>query len=137
MKNIALGLTILAIVIGFVVPTLAATTPIGGPMGGDNFSGQPGINLNATTIFRIITGFACWATRIALLLIVAALVFYALQFVYSRGNPAGMQSAERALWLGIIGIVVILGAYTIVATIGYTITGDEMKFSNYLPLRCN
>ena len=47
MKKLPFILIILAVLVGFVAPTLAATPiPIGGGLG-DNFSGQPGIELLA------------------------------------------------------------------------------------------
>lgn len=133
-----IGATIIAVILlgiflGFVAQTFAAApVPIGGGLG-DNFAGQPGVELTAVKIFRILNGLACWATRIAIMLIIAALVVYGLQFLFSRGNPAKMQAASRSFWLGIVGIIVILGAYTIISTVAFSIGAKSSPY----PILCD
>ncbi len=121
------------VALGLASPVLGAAIPIGGPLGGDNLSGQPGVELTATKIFSILNGFACWTARIAVTLILAALAVYALQFFFSRGNPSAVQSANRAFWLGIVGIIVIFGAYTIIATVAYSVGAKSSPY----PILCD
>ena len=73
---------------------------------------------------NIIKGLACWIVNAALILIVVAVVFYGIQFLISRGDPGKVGDARKALTWGVVGIIVILGAYTIIATVGYYIGVD-------------
>jgi len=91
---------------------------------GSNLDNAPGINLSIDGLMNIIKGLACWIVNAALILIVVAVVFYGIQFLISRGDPGKVGDARKALTWGVVGIIVILGAYTIIATVGYYIGVD-------------
>ena len=95
--------------------------------------GAPGIDLTLDKLKNLIQGLACWLINIALVLIVIAVVFYGIQFLFSRGDPNQITKARESLKYAIIGIVVILGAYTIIASIGNFITEGAYVFR---PLNC-
>ena len=91
---------------------------------GSNLDNAPGINLSIDGLMNIIKGLACWIVNAALILIVVAVVFYGIQFLISRGDPGKVGDARKALTWGVVGIIVILGAYTIIATVGYYVGVD-------------
>ena len=103
------------------------------------FNGDPGnvedlgVNLTIQGVFAIITGLICWFTRFALVLIVAAIIVYGIQFITSQGNPEKYNKAKSSLTWGIVGIVVILGTYTIIATVANFLGANY----NPIPLSCS
>ncbi len=101
---------------------------------GNSLQGAPGINLTLNGLMNIINGLACWIANIALVLIVIAIIFYGIMFLVSRGDPSKVGNARKALGWGIVGIIVILGTYTIIASVGNAITGGSYSFT---PLNCS
>lgn len=87
----------------------------------DSLNGAPGVNLTIQGLMGIIVGVACWLTRIAIVFIVIALIVYGIQFLISRGDSGRFTKAKDSFKYGLWGIVVILGAYTIIATVAYAI----------------
>lgn len=94
-----------------------------------NLSNAPGIDLTLERVFEIIEGLACWITDVALVLIVIAVVYYGIMFLISRGDPTKVTSARKALGWGIVGILVILATYTIIASVGSAISGNNFEFT--------
>ncbi len=105
------------------VPAFAATT--------NSLSNAPGIDLSIQNVFGIVNGLACWATRFVLVFIVIAIVWYGVQFMTSGGVPGKFEQAKKSLSYAIIGIIVVLGAQTIIATIAHGInpTGPNAFFA--------
>ena len=99
----------------------------------NDLSNAPGINLTIDGIFNIINGLACWLADIAIVLMVIAIIFYGIQFLISRGDPGKVTDARKSLTWGIVGILVILGTYTIIASVGNAVTSGDYQF---LPLNC-
>ncbi len=93
---------------------------------------SPEYDLTIEKVIAIITGFTCWAAEIAILILIGALFFYGIQILFSRGNPVSFQSAKKAFSTAIIGAFVILGVYTIIATVANTV-GVKASF---IPLSC-
>ena len=100
---------------------------------GGGLSGAPGINLDLDGLFNIINGLVCWIADLALILVVLAVVYYGIMFLISRGDPGKVGDARKALTWGIVGILVILGTYTIIMSVEYAITGSN----TFNPLSCN
>lgn len=98
-----------------------------------------GINLTIQGIFGIITGLACQFTRFALILMVVMIVFYGVKFMMSQGNPAKFDEAKKAFTWALIGVLVILGTYTIILTVAYSLGGaaSTSALSRFLPLNCS
>ena len=86
---------------------------------------SPGIDLTIEGLKEIIVGLACWFSSVALILIVIAVIFYGAMFLVSRGDPTKVGNARKALTWGIVGIIVILGTYTIIGSVQYAVTGSE------------
>lgn len=83
-----------------------------------------GIDLTIQSVFGIITGLACWFTRLALILIVVYIVIYGLKFMMAQGNPTKYEEAKKSFTWGLVGVLVILGTYTIIATVANFLGGD-------------
>lgn len=92
-----------------------------------------GVNLTIQNVFGIITGLACWFTRFALILIVVYIVIFGIKFMMAQGNATKFEEAKKSLTWGLVGVLVILGTYTIIATVAYAVGGSY----NPLPLNCN
>lgn len=61
--------------------------------------------------------------QLAELGVVAALVWYGLQMVLSRGDAARFTSAKNGVMLAIVGGIIIFGVYTILATVKGAVIG--------------
>ena len=85
-------------------------------------------------VFGIITGLACWFTRFALILIVVYIIIYGVKFMMAQGNPTKYEEAKKSFTWGLVGILVILGAYTIIATVANALGAD---YSLIVPLKCS
>ena len=97
---------------------------------GDEF---PGVDLTIKSVFGIITGLVCWFTRVALIFMVAMVVYYGIQFMLARADATKFGDAKKSFTYGLVGILVILGTYTIIATIANGLGAD---YSMIIPLDC-
>lgn len=121
----------------FVVAISAKAAP--------DLSGTPGIDLTIQSLFGILTGLACWMSRFVIVIMVAAIIWYGIQFLISQGDPGKFTSAKKSINYAIIGIVVVLGAYTIISTVGTAVQGAgdaktnkfQWDFNNFVPLDCS
>ena len=95
--------------------------------------GYQGVNLTIQSVFGIITGLACWFTRFALILMVVYIVFYGIKFMMAQGNPTKYEEAKKSFTWGLIGVLVILGTYTIIATVANFLGGNYPL----TPLNCS
>lgn len=91
-----------------------------------------GIDLTIQSVFGIITGLACWFTRFALILIVVYIVIYGIKFMMAQGNEEKFGEAKKSFTWGLVGVLVILGTYTIIATIANFLGGSY----SLIPLNC-
>ncbi len=99
----------------------------------------PGVNLTIQSLFGIVAGLACWATRFVTIIMVVMIVWYGFQMLASQGNETKFTTARKSLSYAVVGIVVILGAYTIISTVGYAVssagTGSSTgSWFDYTPL---
>ena len=97
-------------------------------------SGYQGIDLTIQSVFGIITGLACWFTRFALILIVVYIVIFGIKFMMAQGNPTKYEEAKKSFTWGLVGVLVILATYTIIATIANALGAD---YSLIVPLNCS
>jgi len=95
--------------------------------------GYQGVNLTIQSVFGIITGLACWFTRFALILMVVYIVFYGIKFMMAQGNETKFGEAKKSFTWGLVGVLVILGTYTIIATVANGLGAD---YTLIVPLRC-
>jgi len=93
----------------------------------------PGMqDLTIQKLAGIVTGLACWLSRIALVLIVIAIIFYGLQFLTAQGNPERYKKAKDGFFKALLGTLIILGTYTIIATIANAINPGGNYATFYL-----
>jgi len=119
-----------------LVPALAATDL------NSELSKAPGVNLTIQSLFGVIAGLACWSTRLVTIVMVVMIVWYGFQMMASQGSEEKFKTARKSLGYAMVGMLVILGAYTIIATVGNTIQGigaqdlstRSKSFVNYTPL---
>jgi uncharacterized membrane protein len=93
-----------------------------------------GVDLTIQGVFGIITGLVCWFTRFALILIVVYIIVYGIKFMMAQGNETKYGEAKKSFTWGLVGVLVILGTYTIIATIANLLGGD---YSLIAPLNCS
>jgi|SRR3990167_7457678 len=98
----------------------------------DEYSG--GIDLTIQSVFGIITGLICWFSRFALVLIVIYIVIFGLKFMMAQGEPTKLTDAKKSLTWGLVGVLVILGTYTIIATVANSLGAD---YTLIIPLNCS
>ncbi len=109
----------------------------------NDFSKTPGVDITVQSLFGIVTGVACWATRFIMIVMVIVIVWYGFQMMASQGNDTKFTGAKKSLTNAVIGMVVILGAYTIIATVGNAVTSlgpdapeKSAKYTMFIPLSC-
>ena len=118
-----------------VVPVLAETMD-------NSLANAPGVNITIQSLFGIIAGLACWSTRFVTVIMVVMIVWYGFQMMVAQSNETKFADARKSLGYAVVGMIVILGAYTIIATVGNTIQAvgaqnlstRSANFINYTPL---
>lgn len=116
------------------VPALATTSTVGGGL-----ANAPGIDLTIQSLFGIVSGLACWSTRFITIVMVVMIVWYGFQMMASQSNATKFTEARKGLGYAVIGMIVILGAYTIIATVGNAISSaggntSDTSWLDYTPL---
>ena len=110
-------------------------TPPANNSGGTTNNGSgilPGEDLTIQDVFTILTGIACWLSRVAGSLMVIFIILAGFRFMNARGDSAKWTSAKKNFAHVLIGSLVILGVYVIIATIANAVGAD---FS-FIPLAC-
>ena len=96
----------------FFAPVALAQGPVISGLGG-----SPGSSLTIQGVYAIILGLACWLKQIAMFIVVVALLVYGLMFLWAQGNPTAFGAAKTAFGWGILGAMIVIGSYTIIATV--------------------
>mgnify|MGYP003394888467 CR=1 FL=1 len=89
----------------------------------------PGVDLGIQDVFK---GLACWLMRVSGSVMIIFLVIVGIKFMNAKGDPTKYNAAKKELTYVLIGMVVILGAYVIIATVAKAVGSD---FS-FVPLAC-
>ena len=102
-------------------------------------SSQPGIDLTVQSLYGILQGLACYASDVILVAMVLAIIWYGFQMMIAQGNDTKFSAARKSLTYAVVGIAVILGTYTIIATVGNAVTGlgTTKTVWSYTPLSCS
>ena len=92
-------------------------------------------NLTIQRVFDIIQGLACWFSRVAIIFVVIAILFYGIQMIMSGSSSDRFSKARTGLLYAVIGTLVIFATYTIIASVANAVnpSGD---YSNFLPINC-
>ena len=125
-KNLKFQIPVLLSTFYFLLSTSALAS--------NHLTDAPGINLTIQDVMGIITGLACWITRVALVFIVIGIVYYGIKFMTAQGDPTKLTEAKKSFIWGLVGVVVILGTYTIIATVANALGAD---YTLFIPLRCS
>lgn len=115
--------TILAVLVLFFVLTGLASAA------DDDWTG---IDLTIQDVFAIINGLVCWLIRIITPIMIIFIVIAGLRFMHARGNATEFAAAKKNFNHVLIGLVVIMGVYVIIATVANAVGAD---FS-FIPLVC-
>ncbi len=120
-----------------VIPALAATSTVTGGL-----QNAPGINLTIQSLFGIVAGLACWSTRFITIVMVVMIVWYGFQMMAAQSNATKFTEARKGLGYAVVGMIVVLGAYTIIATVGNAISSagtgpSTTSWLDYTPLNCS
>lgn len=122
---------------GFLALAVSADT-------GPDVSGLPGVDVTVQSLFFIIEGLACWASRFVMIVMVIMIIWYGVQMMAAQGNDTKFTAARKSLNYAIIGILVVMGTYTIIATVGNSIQALDpdapakaKKFTAFIPLNCS
>ena len=110
---------------------LAAEGAAGGGGGGE--WDWTGINLSIQDVADIINGLACWLTRIATAIMVIFLVLAGLRFMYAQGDTTRLTAAKKNFQHVLIGILVIMAVYVIIATVAHAVGRTDFSL---IPLVC-
>lgn len=109
----------------------------------DAISKSPGVDITIQSLFYIFEGLACWATRFVMIIMVVMIVWYGFQMMAAQGSDTRFKDARKNLNYAVIGIIVIMGAYTIIATVGNAINAAgpgqpelAAKYTLFVPLNC-
>lgn len=137
LNYLATKITAIFFVLVTFTPSVFAETTAG------DFSKTPGVDITIQSLFGMVTGVACWATRFIMIVMVIVIVWYGFQMMSSQGNDTKFTGAKKSLTNAVIGMVVILGAYTIIATVGNAVTSlgpnapeKSAKYTMFIPLSC-
>lgn len=121
------------------VPVLARAVTVN-----DGLANAPGVNLTIQSLFGIVAGLACWSTRFVTVIMVVMIIWYGFQMMAAQSSDTKFAEARKSLGYAVVGMIVILGAYTIIATVANTIEGVGQQdlsyrgpqYTMFLPLSC-
>lgn len=94
--------------------------------------GLTGVDLTIEGVFNIITGLACWLTRVVGAVMVIFIVLAGLRFMNARGDTGEWTAAKKNFNQVLLGTLVIMGVYVIIATVAKAV-GTDFSF---VPLVC-
>ena len=123
---------------------LALAVTVSADTAGVDTSGLPGGDITIQSLFFMIEGLACWASRFVMIVMVVMIIWYGVQMMAAQGVETKFTAARKSLWYAVIGILIVMGAYTIIATIGNSIEALDpaaptkaKKFTAFVPLNCS
>ena len=94
---------------------------------------RSGTQYTVDRVFNIVVGVACYVSRLALFLIVGAMFVYALQIALSGGSTSWYATGKKSFWYTVLGALVILGTYVIIATVANAVGASISP----IPLNCS
>ncbi len=103
---------------------------------GDFVSAQtvnaPGIDLTPHLIFERIYTFACWFWSTTLVALIIFVVISGLRIMYAGSNATQVESAKSSFKYIILGSIIVIGTFIIIATVAYNVGADI----SYIPFDC-
>ena len=83
-----------------------------------------GIDLTIDDVFNIIYGFACWLWSVSMFIIVIAIIWVGIRMMGSQSNATTFTAARTAFVHVLVGAIVIMGVYVIIATVAGAVGVD-------------
>ena len=90
-------------------------------------------NLNITDVIKILNGFACWALRIAWILIIIFIILSGMRYMWAGGRSTEMETARKNFMGVLIGALVILGFNVILLTVNAAVDSNF----GFIPFTCS
>jgi hypothetical protein len=87
-----------------------------------------GLNTSGSSLAQVAYN---WVFMIAIFLAAAVIIFSGIQLITSQGDPQKVSAARSRLIYGIIGLVVVSGAFFIVSTIITVSGGNPQPFFKF------
>ena len=87
-----------------------------------------GGELRIEDVYATMVGLVCFFSRIAILGMVAGMTWYGFTAITSKGNPIKYEGAIKGFRYALLGALVILGTYTIIATVANFVGADADPF---------
>jgi outer membrane protein assembly factor BamB len=81
-------------------------------------------HLSIDLMINVITRLVCYVGASAILLMVIMVIFYGTQFLSAGGNPSVVTQSRKSIIWWLVGALVIIGAYIILATIANFLGAD-------------
>lgn len=97
-------------------------------------AGPVGKDFTIQSVFSIVIALTCYISRMAIVAMIVYIIWFGIKFLMSQGDPAEFTKARKSLYYGLIGIIVILGTYTIIATVANIFGADSVRF---IPIDCS
>jgi hypothetical protein len=119
-------ITLIQDILGISVVYATSHVPI------DTSSSQ-GIDFTVQDLADRITFLACWLSRVSITILVIMISFYGIMFMTARGDQTRFDNAKKSFMWGIVGALVILGTYTIIATVANAVGASV----SLIPLVCS
>lgn len=113
-----------------MLPVLLASNPFGtvdAPPGVANFDNQAGGDIGILVFLSQVISIL---TVIAGLWVFFNLIFAGFKFVTAGGDAGAYKQVRDSITMSVIGLVLIISAYTIIAILGLLFFGDASYFLN-------
>jgi hypothetical protein len=88
--------------------------------------GMPGCGGHVATIYEIIANFMKWLFGIFGMIGIIAFIISGILYLVSSGNEEKVQTAKKAMTFSIIGVIVGLSGYIVIAAIQAFLSGQPM-----------
>lgn len=91
-----------------------------------------GVDLTVDKVIETITRLVCWFAQAASTLMVIAIIYYGIRITMAGGDETKLTENKKALGWALVGLVVLLGSYVIIATVASAVGAD----TSIIPLSC-
>lgn len=116
-------LVLLMVLLAVVAPVALAQNPLQNGLGTARNTANSGGLSTREDIVPVITNVILWLLRISALLAIGALVWGGIMYIMSLGNESRAEKAKEVIKYALIGVIVILLSYAIIAFVQSTLKG--------------
>lgn len=132
-------LTILSLVftvfsIGLLVPLVTIAQMVDPQLtGSGQFVPCSGTNCSACDLVKLANSIVTWLIGIVALMFGVLMIVAGFKLVLSAGNQGALDTAKKMLTNGLIGFLIVLGAWLLVDTLMKALLGDSGELKGYGP----